>query len=185
MRDSLKTKLFIILGLSGVIAILSGLATSWFYGMKIDRLTRDYSLEMEQHGLLLKDQGNDLKSLGAAISSYAKLQNSHSLGAEQQQQLAQYAEEISVHGKELSNYGEDLISRLEMKHPHRALLDMSDVQAIAPENLREIKQEREKVDALQTLILKYRARIQSMEYELVDCRMTESAALKKVNEAER
>jgi len=183
MRDKLKRKFFILIGMSGVVAVLSGLATSWFYSMRMDRITKGYTLEMEQHGLLLKDHGNDLKSLGSAISSYAEIQNRHSPGSLEQQKLQQYAEEIQQHGEELSKYGEQLISSLEIKHPHGALLDMSDVQAIVPENLQKIKQERQKVDALQALILKYRARMQSMEYELDACRMDESAALRKVRES--
>lgn len=180
MTRKLKRKFFIFLGMIVVIAALAALATSWFYDMRIEKIKKAFAFEIDQQGLLLKDHGKALKNLASVISAYARTQQCSAPNSIEQQKLQQYAQEIDKHGEELNRYGSKLVSKVQQKNPLGALLDISDIQAFIPEDVNKIDQEKKKVDGLQMLVLKYRSRIQAMEYELAACRMDKSAALKKL-----
>jgi hypothetical protein len=175
LQNKAKRRFLKFVGFIGVISIVSGGTTGYFFHRRMKHVLQDYGFMIKSEGLMLKERGAQLKGLGGVISSYAKSEGGFKSEAYKRRVLQKYANEVQKHGEELEQYGGQLISDIQAKQPEDALATIADVKLFIPENLDTIKEQQKEIQKLEISAMTLKNQIQELQIKLYYCRSVPKA----------
>jgi len=169
----MKRKISKFIGFIGVIAIISAAASGYFFQRRMNHVLQKYAFMIKSQTLMLKERGEQIKDLGAVMSSYAQSQSRRQPSSSQDNArdhaLQKYAAEVRKNGQQLEQYAEKMISDIQATEPVDALVTIGDMQPFVPENLETIKKQRARINELEIAVLKHKSRIDKLRLELHYC----------------